>query len=510
MRVCLVRPPTFIPWYGSFYPYALEALDAALKADKHDVSWIDGETVAASVLARREGGGLAARAGTALRRGLILLPPLFFVENTWRSRIELLDALFANDDDPLWEEIVRRISGKKPEAILLSCYSASMSSAVILCRLIRRKYSAEVPIVLGGAHPTSVGPEVLENVPEADYAVMGEGEETIRRLLEKLAGCGGRVDSVAGLCYRNGGAVRRTTPRGLIGDLGDLPVPDFEHAGPLYRNYVLLTSRGCPFNCRYCASKVLWTKKVRFRPPEHVAREVSNLRRRAGVRELRFGDDTFTLKKEHVGAVASALGRAGHSDLSFSVGSRIDTMNGGMLRLLKDMNVWSVSFGVETGSRRIMETLDKGCDLDRVIPTVRMVNEAGIRTLTYFMINHPGETREDMLATLALVERLNRECRLNTVQVNTGFPYPGTPWWSYCEGRGLLSNIDFYRDSYRCLHQSGPVVNMSAASEREMADARRRLKGAAMSSGLRVRVKVAARMLAENPARFFKKVGLVN
>jgi len=292
----------------------------------------------------------------------------------------------------------------------------------------------------------------------------------------------------------------------MVRDMGELPACTFDHAGAPYNSYVILTSRGCPYNCHYCSSKVIWGRKVRYRPAELVVREVVNLKEKTGLTHLRFGDDTFTLSKKHMQSIADGLRSSGVSNLSLSIGSRIDTINEEKLDLLKQMNVTHISFGVETGSDRMVEMIDKKINLEDVVPTVRMVNNAGITTTTFFIINHAKETRADMLDTESMIMDLKKNCRLNVVEINVGFPYPSTPWWEYCKENNLLGDIDFYRFSHRYNHQQKPAVNMTLEPEETLLQVLSRINRMEMINGLPVRLKKAFKMMFRDPRRFVTRI----
>lgn len=468
MRFCLVRPPTFVPT-GTTYPYNLDCIATALKDHGHEVSLVDGELIAEEEISLRKSSGvldqwLSGFLGNGKRRASMRLVDHIFSKQRNGRRYETIESFFANGETSLWSKIAEKIVSASPEAIGFSCYSSSMSSTLVLIKILREKYGVDAPVILGGPHPSAFPEETLQRIPGADYMVIGEGERTVVELAKALSSGDKSPGWVDGICYRANGALKRAKPRELIRDMDELTVPAFEFAGEAYKNYVILTSRGCPFDCHYCASKVVWSRRVRYRPPKSVAQEIINLKRKANVRFLRFGDDTYTLNKRHMKGVVESLGKAGIKDISYSIGSRIDTIDHEKLEILKELPIHMISFGVETGSQRMMSVVDKNVDVRTVTPTIKMVNDAGIYTLTYFILNHPGEALSDMRDTLSLMTDISEKCRLNINELNIGFPYPGTPWWDYCKDKGLLSLIDIYGQAHKYNHQQMPAVNMTQES----------------------------------------------
>ena len=154
---------------------------------------------------------------------------------------------------------------------------------------------------------------------------------------------------------------------------------------------------------------------------------------------------------------------------------------------------------------RLLLRIGKGIEPEDAIPVIRMVNERGIKTYSFFMINQPDETRADLEATISLVRRL-ASCRLNHIQLNTGFPYPATSWWEYCDARGLTGDIDFYADSHRYNHWEVPAVNMTEETDRYVIEVKRRIERMELLRGIRVQLRFAARMLRRHPGRFWRKL----
>jgi magnesium-protoporphyrin IX monomethyl ester (oxidative) cyclase len=493
MRICLVRPPTFA---RTSYPYNIECIAMALKEAGHTVSFVDAEYIASQAMKPQ----ISTRIFDRIR------------SNFYLGRKMVLQNAIAGGyfSDPggtsLWDDIIAEILKTQPDVIGFSCYSASMSSTAVIVESLRRKYQVKLPVILGGIHPTSAPKETLRMIPGADYAVVGEGEKTIVELVNSLNGNRRAVNNVKGTCFREGGQVKLAEPRELVEDLSEFPVATFEYVNPHYPGpYVILTSRGCPFNCKYCSSKNIWGKRVRFRQPVIVVREIVNLINKTGIKLVRLADDTFTLKKNHMEAVSREVKKAGLHDFNFSVGSRIDTIDKEKTDILKQLGVINITFGVETGSRRMMELIDKNVNPDVVVPTIKMVNDAGIRTHTCFMLNFPGETLADMQDTYRLAKKLVKHCRKNTISLNIGFPYPATPWWDYCQEMSLNSDIDFYRDSYKYNHQQLPAVNMTGEPLGTILTVKKQIERLELSNFIRVKMREASRLVFSDPKRILRK-----
>ena len=444
MNICLVRPPTFVD--AKTYPYNIECISAALKQKNHAVSFVDGEYIAHYELAKHD--------TTYLLRILDRIS----INKKILRQTSLVNTFFGENSD-LFNNICLMILNTNPSLIGFSCYSASMSSTAMIVRELRRKHNYNGKIVLGGIHPTSMPLETFEAIPEIDFIVSGEGEETIVDLTTCLE-TNKDYTQIDGISWKDSTKVHINNNRSLINDLSKLPQPSFEFADSNSYNFTILTSRGCPFHCDYCASKVVFGKTVRFRPAKSICDEIQMLIENYNVKGIRFGDDTFTVNRKHLVAVHDEIKKRG-INIELSVGSRIDTIDDEKIEILKSMGVTNISFGIESGSPTIQRSVHKGLNLDTVVPTIKKVNDAGIYSITFFILNHPGETEHDMHLTASLVKKLLDECNKNEISVNTGFPYPSTPWWDYTKANNLQGEIDFYKYSHTYNHQQKPIVNMT-------------------------------------------------
>ena len=164
-----------------------------------------------------------------------------------------------------------------------------------------KEINSSIVTVLGGPHCTCL-PESVAGYDSVDYVVVGEGEETIQELALKIQNRE-PVDSVKGLAYKVDGKVHRTPPRPFIEDLDSLPFPakdlilnrEWMHTDH-YCN--IFATRGCPYQCTFCSSQSVWSRKVRYRSPENVVAEMKEMQRLYNSEFFSFADDSFTVNKK--------------------------------------------------------------------------------------------------------------------------------------------------------------------------------------------------------------------
>ena len=335
-----------------------------------------------------------------------------------------------------------------PDIVGISSTTVAFHRALETAREIKARMPA-VPVVVGGPHVTAVGEEVFEQ-KEIDLAVYGEGEETLTELLDALS-TGGDLSSVKGLGYRRNGRPSINAARPFIEDLDDIPLPAYDLLGdfglynPPPTNYKRLpvanvvTSRGCPNQCTFCGHSV-FGRTLRQRSPENIAAEIELLYERHHVREIAFVDDTFTINPERIFALFSILNRK-NIRFPWTCMSRINTADFETLRFMKEQGCWHISFGIESGSEEILHLIKKHISLAETRRVVGWCRELGIRTKGFFIIGHPGETRESIDLTIKTALALP----LDDVVVTLNTPLPGTEQYRTAGDYGRLEKGDWAR-----------------------------------------------------------------
>jgi radical SAM superfamily enzyme YgiQ (UPF0313 family) len=314
----------------------------------------------------------------------------------------------------------------------------------IVYRLLRslRARGFKGTVILGGPH-IELYPEETVSLPGVDIAVVGEGEETLAELLDCLQGKGG-LAAVKGILYKENGAPRRTPDRPLLMDLDSLPMPArrltkygryYNVAGMEAVSTTLMTSRGCPFRCNFCF--VQYGGCYRFRSAASVVREIEDCVS-LGIREFFFFDEIFTADKKRAAAICDAIVEK-KLDISFTIRSRVDTMDAPLLAKLKAAGCERVQYGVESGTDEILAAMNKRITVAQVRETVRITKEAGLEMLLDFMIGYPGETEEQIRRSVAFARELDPDFAIFGV---TTF-YPGIKIYKEALAAGRID--DFWR-----------------------------------------------------------------
>ncbi len=319
----------------------------------------------------------------------------------------------------------------RPELVAVSVMTPSYPEAVRICDLVKTLCRCQT--VLGGHHVSAVGQTVLEQSPQTDFAVVGEGEETLHELVEALSQSVEDFSQINGLVWRDAtGAIHRNSPRSAIRDVDSLPFPARDLANMdrfrphSYidfgkRSATMVTSRGCPFKCMFCSSWLAMGSKYRWRSVENVLAEIRELVEVYGVDHLVFEDDTMTLRRDRIFDLCTALEEMPRRPSWYGL-SRVDTMDIELARKMKSAGCRMVGFGIESGSPEILEKIGKRISLDKAAEAVSACNRAGLRTQCTFILGFPFDTDETMKMTLDAAKRINPTIAIFFPLT----PYPGT------------------------------------------------------------------------------------
>ncbi|MCX5694710.1 MAG: radical SAM protein [Candidatus Omnitrophica bacterium] len=319
-------------------------------------------------------------------------------------KVHLIDALKENLDN---HELVLRCD--IADIVGIFCMSDYFWDVV---DLVKKLKAAGKTVIIGGPHATVMPQETLQYT-EADYCVVGEGEKT---MLELVLALKNKRDptNIPGLYSRVTGEF---VTRPFFDNLDEIPFPAWDTIDP--RTYPLaphgavvktfpvapvITSRGCPFSCHFCASPKIWNHQIRYRCAENVVDEIELLIKKYGVKEIHFEDDNLTLNKSHIQAICEEiLDRNIKVHWATPNGIRADTVSEELLKLMKKSGCYSVAFGIESGSQEILNKIGKQTELKVMYSAIRMAAKAGLITQAFIIFGLPGETVATIKKTINMV-----------------------------------------------------------------------------------------------------------
>ena len=376
----------------------------------------------------------------------IVAPPmgltyLAAVLEKYGYHVEILDApVLSLSHEQIEEEIKKR----EPDIVGITATTAMINSALQVAKTAKTVLPESI-VVLGGIHVTFSYESTMRENPFVDIVCIGEGEYTLLELVQTLEK-EGDLKNVKGIVYRKNGELVKNQPRPLIENLDELPFPA-RHLLPMHKykafgeNMILgtiLTSRGCPFNCIFCSSSLLFGKKFRARSPKNVVDEVEQFQEAYKTRYVEFVDDTFTFDRKRAEAICKEIIDR-KLDTRWVCSCRVDLIDKELMQTLKKAGCVMIYFGVESGVQRIINLMRKGIKLEQAERVMKWAREVGIETVASFVFGIPGETWEDAMQTIKFAKKLNPDY----VQFSIATPFPGTELYQIAKREGLLLTEDW-------------------------------------------------------------------
>ncbi len=347
------------------------------------------------------------------------------------------------------EDIVDYVKTEQPDVFGITVTTENRLESFELARAIKRN-RPETVTVLGGPHCTSTAVDTMSHIPEVDMVVAGEGEITIVDLVRAIEAGGGpgELAKVGGLIYRDDGKIVSNEVRGKIPDLNQLPLPARHLEDISLYNFMvdvpgkgrlpasnLMTSRGCPFDCNFCATPTNWGRKVRGVSPERVIEEIELCIDMYGSKVIWFYDDTLNYNPKRLETICDSIIER-RLDINWFCEVRVDALARPLFDKMVTAGLFHFGFGVESANERICrDIIHKQATLQQAKDVITWSEEAGITANPFFIFSHPTETWEEALETLDFAESLKgrAQCSMAILHV-----YPATRLWNRALEEGKI------------------------------------------------------------------------
>ncbi|MBV9357947.1 MAG: B12-binding domain-containing radical SAM protein, partial [Chloroflexi bacterium] len=369
-------------------------------------------------------------------------PPLgtLYAASYIRARgydVGLFDAMLA-ETEAEWDVALRRT---RPRFAVI--YEDNFNYLSKMC-LLRMRQAALAMIDLARAQGCTVivaGSDASDRAATylargASYVLVGEGEYTLAELLDQLTGrAPTSLDTILGLAYEREGSVVQTPRRPDIKEVDALPFPAWDLVDvPRYRNIWrerqgyysmnVVTSRGCPYHCNWCA-KPIWGQRYAVRSPENVVAELVWLRDTYRPDHIWFADDILGLRPGWIERFAELVERE-QLRLPFKSLQRVDLLlKSNTVAALRRAGADIVWVGAESGSQSVLDAMDKGTRVEQIYAAAERLHAHGVRVGFFLQFGYPGETRADIERTLQMV----RDCKPDDIGMSVSYPLPGTVFY---------------------------------------------------------------------------------
>jgi len=366
-----------------------------------------------------------------------------------------------NDIECLTEtELRKRIIEIDPMIVGITVNTSSTNIVIDLARLVK-SINRNIYLILGGIQPTYL-PEIFLKYDEIDLCVRGEGEITTKEIIDAKKN-NKTLEDIDGIVYKKDGKFVYTRERELINNLDDLPFPAYDllpmnrYTLPASRRFTgynissIITSRGCPYKCKFCSHNTSMKGEIRLRSVENIIGEMKYLRKEFGVREFIFWDDSILIDNKRAYELFKRI-KGELPDIIYTCSSSVKHLTNDMAKIMYESGCKMILFGAESGSEKILKSVNKGTSRDMILRAIEICRKNRIQSFCSFIIGTPDETYETLNETEEFVLNLNPDFAIFTIFT----PLPGSEYFDEFIKKGLIDINKTNWDDYINLLSSKP------------------------------------------------------
>ncbi len=363
------------------------------------------------------------------------------------------------DPDGYYEEIfIRAAEAFGPEMIGIGCLFSGNFQDVLKLSEKAKKRDKDIPIVIGGIHPTIYAEDILKNCPTIDYVIQGEGEEAIVELVNTIKDGRDDYQKIDGCAFRVDGEVCATPKKSFIKDLDTLPFPAYDLINlrdyyvdtsdwhnprdlPINTSIPIITSRSCPHHCPFCSMYTVMGPRWRARSPGNVVDEIEYLYKKYNHRHYSFMDDNLTFRKDHILGICDEIVKR---DLVIQFetpnGVEVGTLDEEVIDAMVKAGLVRVSLAIESGSDYIRnEVFRKRLSREKIHEVIQLCKgHPQLCIKAFFIIGVPEETRETLMDTYNMI----RDIDIDRIYLHNVVPFPGTKMFEQAVRDNLLVDIN--------------------------------------------------------------------
>ncbi len=368
--------------------------------------------------------------------------------------------LEANIDDLTPEQVKEEIRKYSPDAVGITNMSLEYWKQPHFTAKIVKEVNPNIITIMGGVQATTLPQKIMED-SNFDYVILSEGEERLPQLLNIIQKDNLDFSEMNGVGYRENGKVFIKEPFGFIEDLDSLSLPDYKKfnwqkimnntqkatggiASKQFPSASVLTSRGCPNRCCFCAGPIAMGRKVRYRSPENILKEIDMLVNEYGVREITFMDDAMYGDRERARKILEGIKERNYNLIWKNTSVAYWDLDYDLLKLMKESGCYQVIIAPESGNKRVLkEIIHKAGTKEKAREVVNWCKELNLDVETMFVIGFPGETWEEIRDTTNFADELDP----TLVKFAIATPFPRTELFNVAVEKGYLpKDFNFYRE----------------------------------------------------------------
>lgn len=364
--------------------------------------------------------------------------------------VEILDCI---KEHILPSYFIKTINKIQPDIVGFQCYTYDLYN---IKEMLKQCKQYSIKTVIGGPHPSAVPIETMRFFgTDLDYLFQGEAEIGFKSLLDKLKNKPeADFREIPGLVWREKDNVF-INDKCFLDNIDSLGIPAWDlikpqtypeaQHGAFFKKFPIapiITTRGCPFSCTFCAGNLISGKRLRKRSVQNIISEVEMLYNDYGIREFHIVDDNFTLDRVFAKDLLIRLKEL-NLDITWAVpnGIRVDTLDEEILQLMKQTGLYLISIGIESGSDRVLGLMKKNITTEKIRDSIKLIKKHNIDIAGFFILGFPGETLEEMRKTIKFA------LELDLIRANffTYLPFPGTESFNELAKHGKIDDINIKR-----------------------------------------------------------------
>lgn len=348
------------------------------------------------------------------------------------------------------KNIINIINKKNPRVIGIRCLTNERSDVYTITEMIK-KVNKEIKIVVGGPHATVLYNQMLNHFP-IDYIVLGEGEITFLELISAIHN-NKDIGKIKGIAYKKKNRIIKNEEQKLISNLDSLPMPNYNISKNPEETTWISTSRGCAYNCGFCTAKNVWGRSYRTKSVKKIVDEIEYYVNNFNKKYFGFMDDTFTYDKKRARDICKEIIKRKWR-IRWSVGTRVDCVDGKTLYWMKKAGCRRIDFGVESGSEMIRKNMNKNFTNKNILNAFKLAKEYKIKTIAYMILGYKGENFSSIFESISLFNKIEPD----TIITCPARLYPGTELYENAKKEGLIS------DGYWLGNKRAPIYSGSFSS----------------------------------------------
>lgn len=346
--------------------------------------------------------------------------------------------------DTKFDDVMQAINLYDPTYVGLGGMTVMSQDAIEWGERIKSNFP-HIQLIFGGVHFTFIPDDAK---PIADIIVKGEAEKVFVEICK-----GGPLSMIKGIIFKCGDRYIDNGQWQQIEDLDSLPLPAYDlidisrYSDELVtgeKAVSIMTGRGCPYNCAFCASPKLWRRRVRYHSVSYTIGHIMYLINNYNLKNLRIMDDTFTCNNDRVIEFCKALKR-NNINLKMTCLTNVNNANYEIFKLMKDVGFDIVAFGLESVDETVLKLVDKNITEEKARRAIELAHKAGLRTELLFMVGNMGDTKESLEKSLAFSKTLGSY----KVYFQLATPFPGSRFYDIAEKYGTVVDRDWKQYNHK-------------------------------------------------------------